>query len=80
MKMNRKNNEPQVTAGGMDINDICFLKVQGLSQLNKEINEIRKVKEKIFEMEALHRNEETGEISGDEEKIPFGKTIDSKQV
>ena len=45
-----------------DINDLCSLKIEGQSQLIKEIKEIMPVKVKFIDQNALHRNEITGEL------------------
>lgn len=48
-------------------NDMCFLKVKGVSQLEKEIEETRNMPNKVVDMNALHRNEITHEVEGEED-------------
>lgn len=50
----------------MDVNDLCFLKVQGISQFEKEIRETKNIPNKIIDMKALHRNEQTDEVEGED--------------
>lgn len=50
----------------MDLQDICFLKVDGISQLEKEIKECKNIPHKIIDFKALHRNEQTDEIEGED--------------
>jgi hypothetical protein len=48
----------------MDTTQLCFLRVDGQSQLEKEIRETRDLKDKRIDYKALHRNEETREVEG----------------
>ena len=50
--------------GMTKIEDLCYLQVNGQSQLKKEIEEISKIKNKKLDLQALHRNEITHEIEG----------------
>jgi len=47
--------------GMSDVQDICFMRVEGKSQLKKEIEETKHVRNKTIDMKALHRNEQTHE-------------------
>jgi len=47
---------------GMDnINELCFLQVQGKNQLKKEIDQLKDAPKNI-NWQALHRNEQTNEM------------------
>ena len=48
--------------GMNDLNDMVYLQVIGESQIGKELQEMFYVKEKVFDQEALHRNELTKSI------------------
>lgn len=48
--------------GMEDLNDLVHLQVIGESQISKELQEMYGVKQKVFDMEALHRNEITKSI------------------
>ena len=50
----------------MDMKDIHFLKLDGVSQLEKEIRETKHLQNKIIDFKALHRNEQTDEIEGED--------------
>jgi len=69
-----------------DVRDLCFLRVKGINQFEKEINEIRNIDTKVIDLNALHRNEITNEIEGENEKgatISSGKPdhrLDSRQT
>lgn len=54
--------------GMSGFNDLHFLRVVGQSQLQKEIEEIRDVPKKFYDYKAIHRNEITHEIEGEEPK------------
>ena len=55
------------TMNGMEkISDLCYLKIKGVSQLNKEIAETKNIQNKFNDQMALHRNEMTDEIEGAE--------------
>jgi hypothetical protein len=45
-----------------DVQDICFLSIEGKSQLEKELKETKHIYNKTIDMKALHRNEITREI------------------
>ena len=47
-----------------DLTNIHHLKIEGVSQLEKEIVETRNLRYKVIDKQALHRNEQTGEIEG----------------
>ena len=55
-------------SGMQNINDLCFLQVNGVSKLEKEINETKDILCKVIDKDALHRNEITQEIEGIELK------------
>lgn len=55
-------------SGMQNINDLCFLRVNGVSKLEKEINETKDILCKVIDKDALHRNEITKEIEGIELK------------
>jgi hypothetical protein len=44
--------------------DICYLQVNGVNQLEKEIIETKNIADKVIDLAALHRNEMTEEIEG----------------
>ena len=50
----------------MDMQQINFLKLEGVSQLEKEIRETKDLSHKIIDFKALHRNEQTDEIEGED--------------
>ena len=55
-----------VLNGMSNVADINYLQVKGVSQFAKEINETKKIQNKIIDLEALHRNDFTHEIEGEE--------------
>ena len=66
----RIQNEKRVqdAVGGMKkFNDLCYLQVKGMNQLQKEIEETKSIKVKTFNFDALHTNKETGEVEGIED-------------
>ena len=50
--------------GMSKLTDLCFLKVEGRSQLRKEIEETKMMPRKQIDFTALHRNEITQEVEG----------------
>ena len=61
-KLLNNNCLQQVQSGLNDISDLCYLQIKGQSQLEKEIRETQKIRNKIFDESALHRNEMTHEM------------------
>ena len=47
-----------------NINDIYYLQVNGESQLEKELRETSGLANKVIDLTALHRNEQTQEVEG----------------
>ena len=55
----------QTCMGGMrKFNDLCFLQVKGMNQLQKELEETKAIKVKQFNFDAIHTNKDTGEVEG----------------
>ena len=48
--------------GMQNVNNLCFLQVNGVNQLEKEINETKDILSKIIDLKAIHRNEVTNEM------------------
>ena len=52
--------------GMSNIENLCYLRINGQNQLKKELQEVSKLKDKKLDLQALHRNEMTHEIEGKE--------------
>lgn len=61
--------------GMSDLDNMLCLQVNGVSQLNKEINETMNLKEKTIDTQALYRNEETGECEEGREKQELNPSL-----
>ena len=48
--------------GMQNVSNLCFLQVNGVNQLEKEINETKDILSKIIDLKAIHRNEVTNEM------------------
>ena len=46
--------------------DLNLLRLEGVSQFEKEIRETKHLQNKIIDFKALHRNEQTDEIEGED--------------
>ena len=62
--MAHQNHLNHVQGGFEEYRQISSMMVKGKNQLIKEIDEISKIENKIFDQQGLHRNEETQEIEG----------------
>lgn len=51
-----------------DIQSICHLQLKGINQFKKEIIETKNIKNKIIDISALNRNEETMEVENEDGK------------
>ena len=62
MKKQNKTKFGQTMNGMQNVNNLCFLQVNGVNQLEKEINETKDILSKIIDLKAIHRNEVTNEM------------------
>ena len=58
-----------------DVDHITGLQVTGVSQLTKEIQETRALKNKKIDTQALFRNEETGEQDEGHDQLDLGPDL-----
>ena len=62
MKKQNKTKFGQTMNGMQNVSNLCFLQVNGVNQLEKEINETKDILSKIIDLKAIHRNEVTNEM------------------
>ena len=67
----------KVMNGMAAVKDLCYLQVKGRSQLAKEIEETKDLESKVIDLGALHRNEVTQEIEGEERTVPASNKDDA---
>ena len=70
-KHNNKIKLKKIMNGMATVKDLCHLQVKGRSQLAKEIEETKDLENKIIDLDALHRNEATQEVEGEELTMPM---------
>lgn len=66
VKNKNQNRMGEIMNGMQTVNNLCFLQIKGVNKLDKEINETQSILCKVIDRDAIHRNEQTKEVEGEE--------------